>query len=369
MRLRDLGITVGRFRTGQRNSIADVDGVTVGHSTVIHGDGELRIGTGPARTGVTVIVPHGGDTWTEPRFAGWFMLNGVGEWTGLHFIAETGSLYGNVYTTNSHSIGTVRDAIIASESSRRNDEFMVLPVVGETFDGGLNDIAGLHVRAEHVDEATRTASTEVAEGNVGGGTGMICHGFKGGIGTSSRVVETAGSSYTVGVIVQANHGERDGFQVNGVPVGSIIGRDVVPDPWEPQTSQLLGEKNSILITVATDAPLLPNQCTRLAHRATLGIAMNGGTGHYTSGDFALAFSTVDQGVAAFDLGAPKVISGLTCLSNSSLDPLFDSVVECTQEAIVNALVAAETMVGRDGVTAYGLDPALLRKVVSEYRHL
>jgi len=198
---------------------------------------------------------------------------------------------------------------------------------------------------------------------------MICHGFKGGIGTSSRIVDTAGSPYTVGVMVQANHGERDGFQVNGVPIGSIISRDVVPDPWEPRTSHLLGEKNSILIVVATDAPLLPNQCTRLAHRATLGIAMNGGTGHSMSRDFALAFSTVDQGVAASDLGAPKVISGLECLSNSSLDPLYDAVVECAQEAILNALVAADTMVGRDGVTAYGLDPGLLRKAVADYRHL
>jgi D-aminopeptidase len=173
----------------------------------------------------------------------------------------------------------------------------------------------------------------------------------------------------IGVMVQANHAVREGFQVNGVPVGSIIGRDVVPDPWEPRPSQLLGEKNSILIVVATDAPLLPNQCTRLAHRATLGIAMNGGTGHSMSGDFALAYSTVDQGVAASDFGAPKVISGLKCLGNSSLDPLFDAVVECTQEAILNALVAADTMVGRDGVTAYGLDPGLLRKVVAEYRHI
>ena len=367
MRLRDLDITVGRFPTGRRNSITDVDGVKVGHSTVIHGDGDLQIGRGPVRTGVTVVVPHGGDTWTEPRFAGWFVLNGTGEWTGLHFIAETGALFGNVYTTNSHSIGTVRDAIIATESSRRNDEFMVLPVVGETFDGALNDIAGLHVRAEHVEEATRNASVDVAEGNVGGGTGMICHGFKGGIGTSSRVVDTAGSAYTVGVMVQANHGERDGFQVNGVPVGRIIGRDVVPEPGEPRSARVLGEKNSILIVVATDAPLLPSQCTRLAHRATLGIAMNGGTGHSVSGDFALAFSTCDQASAAADMGAPTIVGDLRCLSNSGLDPLFDAVVECTQEAILNALVAADTMVGRDGVTAYGLDPELLRTVVAAHR--
>ena len=195
------------------------------------------------------------------------------------------------------------------------------------------------------------------------------HGFKGGIETSSRIVDTAGSAYTIGVMAQANHGEREGFQVNGVPVGLIIDRDVVPDPWTPRTSQVLGEKNSILIVVATDAPLLPSQCTRLAHRATLGIAMNGGTGHYTSGDFALAFSTVDQGVGRVrsrrSEGHPQ--GGLKCLSNSSLDPLFDSVVECTQEAILNALVAADTMVGRDGVTAYGLDPALLRTVVAAHR--
>jgi D-aminopeptidase len=368
MRLRDLGIKVGRLPVGPRNSITDVDGVTVGHSTVIHGDGPLHIGKGPARTGVTVVLPHGGDTWTEPRFAGWFTLNGTGEWTGLHFIAETGTLYGNIYTTNSHSIGTVRDAIISSESARRNDEFMVLPVVGETFDGELNDIAGLHVRPEHVGEATRTASVDVAEGGVGGGTGMICHGFKGGIGTSSRIVETAGSSYTIGVMVQANHGEREGFQVNGVPVGALIGKDEIPEPWETRVSQANSEKNSILIVVATDAPLLASQCTRLAHRATLGIAMNGGTGHTVSGDFALAFSTCDQGLAAFDLGSPSVFQNLKCLSNSSLDPVFDAVVECTQEAILNALVAADTMVGRDGVTAHGLDPERLRKVVTEYRH-
>jgi D-aminopeptidase len=359
---------VGRFPTGRRNSITDVEGVKVGHSTVIHGEGDLQIGTGPARTGVTVVLPHGGDTWTDPRFAGWFILNGTGEWTGLHFIAETGVLYGNVYTTNSHSIGTVRDAIIASESSRRNDEFMVLPVVGETFDGGLNDIAGLHVRAKHVEEATRNASVDVAEGNVGGGTGMICHGFKGGMGTSSRVVESAGSAYTIGVLVQANHGERDGFQVNGVPVGKVISCDVVPEPRARRSARALGEKNSILIVVATDAPLLPNQCTRLAHRATLGIAMNGGTGHSVSGDFALAFSTCDQGLGSTALGAPAMIGDLRCLGNFSLDPLFDAVVECTQEAILNALVAADTMVGRDGVTAYGLDPELLRNVVAAHSH-
>ena len=359
MRLRDLGISIGRYPAGSRNSISDVSGVRVGHSTVVHGEGDLKIGEGPARTGVTVVVPHSGDTWTEPRFAGWFSLNATGEWTGLHFVGETGVLYGNIYTTNSHSIGTVRDAVIASESRRRNDPFMVLPVVGETFDGMLNDIAGLHVRPEHVDAALAEASSEVAEGNVGGGTGMICHGFKGGIGTSSRTFDTAGGSYTVGTLVQANHGSRAGLLVNGVPVGRLVGPDVVPLPV-PEN----GEKNSILIVVATDAPLLPHQCTRVAHRATLGIALNGGTGHSMSGDFALAFSTAGQGAKGFDRATPVMARDIAALSNSALDPLFDAVVEATQEAILNALLAAETMVGRDGITAHALDPELLLRAMA-----
>lgn len=360
-RLRDLGISIGRHPAGQLNSITDVDGVRVGHSTIVRGSGPLRAGEGPVRTGVTAVIPHPGDVWEEPCFAGFFSLNGCGEWTGTHFIREAGTLYGPVLTTNSHSVGSVRDAVIAIESRRRG-ELERLPVVGETWDGQLSDISGLHVREEHVAAALARASADVAEGSVGGGTGAICHGFKGGIGTSSRVVGQPAGRYTVGVLVQANHGGRDEFEVNGVPVGQLIPLSEVPlgaKADAPAAGTAGAHKNSILIIVATDAPLLPTQCERLAHRATLGVARNGAYAHHLSGDFALAFSTARQQLAGFDF-ASRGLATVEVLPNSAISPLLAAAAEAAQEAILNALLAAQTMEGANGFTAYGLDPGRLR---------
>lgn len=366
MRLRDLDITIGRYPTGAMNAITDVDGVRVGHSTIIRGSGPLQLGKGPVRTGVTAVIPHLGDTWEEPCFAGFFVLNGSGEWTGTHFIREAGTLYGPIFMTNSHSVGTVRDAVISIETRHRGD-FERLPVVGETYDGLLNDIGGLHVREEHVQEALADACTTIREGNVGAGTGTICHQFKGGIGTSSRRVEQSIGTYTVGVLVQANHGGREEFEVAGVPVGRLIPLSAVPlGPQRSPGSAPDAHKNSILITVATDAPLLPSQCVRLAHRATLGIARNGASANHLSGDLALAFSTARTGLAGFDFGSGQVV-GIDVLPNSAISPLFAAVVEATQEAIVNALLAAETMAGVNGFTAHRLDPLQLQECVHDFR--
>lgn len=367
-RLRETGLTVGRFATGVRNSIADVAGVTVGHSTIIRGSGDLVIGDGPVRTGITAVIPHQGDVWEEPLFAGTFTLNGVGEFTGLHFIEETGTLYGPVCMTNSHSVGTVRDALVSIESRRRG-VLERLPVVGETWDGLLNDISGLHVREEHVLEALESASAEVAEGNVGGGTGTISHGFKGGIGTSSRTVPIGAHDYTVGALVQANHAGRDEFEVNGVPVGRMIPLTEVPLGDGMETSRGVdapgSHKNSILIAIATDAPLLPEQCRRLAHRATLGVSRNGAYGHHQSGEFAIAFSTAPQPLAGFDFGGEEMRS-LDVLPNSAISPLFAAVIEAVQEAILNAILGAETMVGADGYTAHALRPDRLLEAMSAF---
>ncbi len=361
-RLRDLGIGIGQYPTGPLNSISDVAGVRVGHSTIMRGVGPLRVGEGPVRTGVTAIIPHPNDIWHRPCFAGFFALNGCGEWTGTHFIREAGTLYGPIMTTNSHSVGTVRDAVIAIESRRRG-ELERLPVVGETWDGHLNDISGMHVREEHVAQALDTASDVVTEGNVGGGTGTICHGFKGGIGTSSRVVEQPIGTHTVGALVQANHGGRDEFEVNGVPVGQLIPLSEVPLGADTDTSQgrtPAGHKNSILIIVATDAPLLPTQCERLAHRATLGVARNGAYAHHLSGDFALAFSTAKQQLEGFDFSSRGLVK-LDVLPNSAISPLFAATAEAAQEAILNALLAAQTMEGANGFTAFALDPRRLQE--------
>lgn len=371
-RLRDLQIDIGTFPPGPSNSISDVQGVRVGHATLIHGEGPLRVGHGPVRTGVTAVIPHPGDVWDEPLFAGFFALNGNGEWTGTRFIRESGTLYGPIMATNSHSIGTVRDALVALESGRRG-ELERLPVVGETWDGMLNDISGFHIRSEHVEHALASASEVVVEGNVGGGTGNICHGFKGGIGTSSRRVVQALGGYTVGVMVQANHGARDELTVAGVPVGRAIPLTEVPlgdlvsqgsgPPYTPvPTLGFESHKNSVLIMVATDAPLLPSQCERLAHRATLGVARNGASAHHLSGDMAIAFSTARHGLVGYDFGGGQ-LADIRVLPNAAISPLFAAVIDATQEAIVNALLAADTMTGVDGFTAHALQPERLREVL------
>jgi D-aminopeptidase len=361
MRARDYGIAVGEGEPGPLNAITDVAGISVGHTTLIEGE--------DIRTGVTVIVPRE-QIWTEPLFAGCHRLNGNGEMTGLEWVRESGLLTSPVALTNTHSVGVVRDALIAHRVRRdRGGGSMspwALPVVGETWDGVLNDLDGFHVRPEHVDKAlAATAPGPVAEGNVGGGTGMICHGFKGGIGTASRQRPKNFGGYTVGVLVQANHGRRARLAVNGVPVGRIIGPDEVPLPGEAhEQNRAPNGAGSIIAIVATDAPLLPHQCTRLAQRAGLGVARVGGVGEHTSGDIFLCFATGNTGLSAGELDAEGPVTlPVTMLADAYITGLYDAVVEATEEAIVNALLAAETMRGRDGNLAYALDGDRLGSVL------
>jgi D-aminopeptidase len=334
MKARDLGIAIGEGTPGRLNAITDVAGVRVGHTTLIEGDG--------VRTGVTVVVPP-----AVPHFAGSHCLNGNGELTGLAWVEESGLLTTPIGLTNTYSVGVVRDALVAAVAVA-SDSPWHLPVVGETWDGLLNDIDGFHVKSEHVFEALDSASDgAVAEGNVGGGTGMICHGFKGGIGAASRLVD----GYTVGVLVQANHGRRSRLQINGVSVGRALGADRIPLPPRPAAG------GSIIVLVATDAPLLPHQCRRLAQRAALGVGRTGGAGENSSGDFVLAFATGNAGLAEDG----ETIS-VAMLANDRIDGLFYAAIEATEEAIVNALLAAETMTGKGG-TVHQLDPKLLAEIV------
>jgi D-aminopeptidase len=329
VRTRDLGIRIGQLEAGARDAITDVEGIRVGHVTLIEDD--------DVRTGVTVVVPA-----ALPLFAGCHRLNGNGELTGLEWLRESGLLTTPIGLTNTFSVGVVRDAIAARST---DEDAWALPVVGETYDGFLNDALGQHVTAEHARRALAEASDgAVGEGNVGGGTGMICHGFKGGIGTSSRVVDNV----TVAVLVQANHGRRHRFRVNGVPVGERIA-DRIPTP-----SGGAEGAGSIIGVVATDAPLLPHQCDRLAQRAGLGVARTGGVGEHSSGDLFLAFATGNHGLDAGERDLQ-----LTMRSDLRLTPLYDAVIDATEEAILNALLAAETMTGRAGNTAYALQPDLL----------
>ena len=354
-RARDLGIVVGGGAPGPHNAITDVRGVRVGHTTLIEGDGALVAGRGPIRTGVTVIVPHEGSIWDEPVFAGSHRLNGNGEMTGLEWVREAGMLTSPISLTNTHSVGVVHDALIAAEVAERGaGDYWGLPVVAETWDGVLNDINGFHVRPEHVSEALTAAKDgPVAEGNVGGGTGMICHGFKGGIGTASRVLDAAAGGYTVGVLVQANYGRRSRFRVNGVAVGERIPASDVP---LPEARAVPPGAGSIIVVVATDAPLLPHQCQRLAQRPGLGVARVGGVGEHWSGDLFIAFATGNRGLPASEYRADAARTiPVTMLADAHITPLFDAAVEATEEAILNALLAAETMTGRDGFTAHALD--------------
>jgi len=340
-RARDLGLELGTLPSGPDDAVTDVDGVRVGSVTLIEGE--------DVRTGVTVVVTHDG---REPLFAGAHRLNGNGELTGLEWVRESGCLTTPIGLTNTHSVGVVRDAIVAIDVAGRDpdDVHWSLPVVGETWDGVLNDINGFHVRAEHVHEAfSKAASGPVEEGGVGGGTGMICHGFKGGLGTASRVA----GQWTVGILVQANHGRRDRLTVAGRNVGRLLGPDVAPLPWETG--------GSIIVLCATDAPLLPHQCERLAQRCALGIARTGGAGENSSGDLVLAFSTVRQGVPAAEMADPTVAETIdvTMVPDARLDPLFYAAIEATEGAILNALLAADTMTGRNGATAHALGADML----------
>jgi D-aminopeptidase len=345
VRARELGIEIGTGTPGLNNAITDVEGVRVGYATLIEGD--------DVRTGVTVVAPP-----EAPLFAGPHRLNGNGELTGLEWVRESGMLTTWIGITNTHSVGVVRDALVQDAIDRglSEDEWS-LPVVGETFDGTLNDINGMHVRPEHVFAALEAAADgPVAEGNVGGGTGMICHGFKGGTGTASRVLKDEEGGYTVGVLVQANHGRRDRLSIDGAAVGRAIPPERVPLPGPDSPS------GSIIGLVATDAPLLPGQCARLAQRAGLGVARTGGAGENSSGDIFLAFATGNR-----DLGRTEGTMGLEMLPNGRMNPLFYAAIEATEEAIVNALVAAETLTGRGGLTAYALEPEVLLEALAKRR--
>jgi D-aminopeptidase len=338
-RARDLGIRIGELEPGPLDAITDVAGTRVGHSTIVEGD--------DVRTGVTVVVPA-----ELPLFAGCHTLNGNGELTGLEWVRESGFLTTPVGLTNTFSVGVVRDAIVAAQHAAGAGEWH-LPVVGETYDGVLNDIAGMHVRAEHVFAALEAADDgSVEEGAVGSGTGMIAHGFKGGIGTASRVTE---DGYTVGVLVQANHGRRGRFSIDGAPVGRELGPERIPVPPRPDEAA-----GSIIVLVATDAPLLPHQCDRVAQRAALGIARTGGAGENSSGDLILAWSTANR----MGNGSTQAV---TMLANERIDQVFYAAIDATEEAIVNALLAAETTTGRGGATAHRLEPELLSEVLARHR--
>jgi L-aminopeptidase/D-esterase-like protein len=363
VRARDLGI-VFDGDPGQFNAITDVGGVEVGFSTIISGEGKLDVGKGPIRTGVTAIHPHG--KVYEPVFAGWYALNGNGEMTGTTWVEESGFLEGPVMITNTHSVGTVRDAVIEWQFKNNlfdplpdePDIFWSLPVVAETYDGGLNDINGFHVKKEHVFEALGSATGgPVSEGNVGGGTAMNCHGFKCGTGTSSRVMPEEKGGYTLGVLVQANYGTRDTLTISGAPVGKEI-TDLV---FESSSDDDVG---SIIVVVATDAPLLPHQLKRLARRVPMGIAKVGGYAGNGSGDIFIAFSTANEG-AAHRENNPT----LEMLPNDQMSRLFLMTIQATEEAIVHALVAAETMTGINGNTSHAIPHDRLREALRKYNRL
>ncbi len=358
-RARDLGIPFSG-EPGPLNAITDVAGVEVGHVTLIEGEGPLVVGQGPVRTGVTAVLPRGRRF--EPVFAGWFALNGNGEMTGTTWIEESGFLEGPVLITNTHSVGVVHDAVIEwSRDHRLYDDlgesiWWSLPVVAETWDGWLNDINGFHVRREHVFQVLDGASGgAVAEGAVGGGTGMVCHGFKGGIGTSSRVAD----GYTVGVLVQCNYGRRPQLTIAGIPVGRELAEDQNGGSARPPDG--LG---SIIVVVATDAPLLPHQLKRIARRVPMGIGRMGGTGMNGSGDIFVAFSTANP--QAWNRSANVTIE---MVPNDRMSALFQATVDATEEAIVNALVAGETMVGRDGHRVDELPEAAVRRILRAHGRL
>jgi D-aminopeptidase len=354
-RARDLGVPF-EGAPGPLNAITDVAGIEVGLVTLIDGDGKLAVGKGPVRTGVTAILPRGKAS-TDPVMAGWFSLNGNGEMTGTTWIKEGGFLEGPVFITNTHSVGTVRDASIEWAVKRgATHQAWSLPVVAETWDGALNDINGFHVKPQHVFESLdRARGGPVAEGNVGGGTGMICYGFKCGTGTSSRRLDAQAGGYTVGVLVQANMGRRSELRIAGAPVGLAL-------PVQPARApgQELG---SIIIVVATDAPLLPHQLERIARRASLGLARTGATSGNGSGDIFVAFSTANPKAATT---AP--VAAVQMLSNERISALFSATVQATEEAIVNALVAAETMRGIDGRVVEALPHDRLKGVLKKYGH-
>lgn len=353
-RIRDLGINLPGV-PGPNNAITDVNGVAVGHHNIIQGHGKLIVGEGPVRTGVTAVLPGNRDA--SPVFAAGYSLNGNGELSGMHWVEESGILNGPICITNTHSVGAVHEAAIRWSNQHQGMDLMrfCLPVVGETYDGVLNDINGFHVKAEHVFSALDNAREGVvAEGNVGGGTGMICHRFKGGIGTASRQVVIDDNEYTLGVLVQANYGVRETFTVAGVPVGEEI-TDLMPQ-------MAAGDTGSIIVVVACDAPFLPHQLKRIARRVPMGMAKVGSYAGDSSGDIFIAFSTANA------VGQDKPCT-LQMLPNEQMDPFFLATVQATEESILNALAAAETMTGIDDNTVYQLPQDRLLSIMKKYnRH-
>lgn len=356
-RARDLGVPFDG-KTGQYNAITDVKGVEVGETTLISGSGKLQVGVGPVRTGVTAVLPRGKNS-TDPVFAGWFTLNGNGEMTGTTWVEDSGFLDGPVLITNTHSVGIVRDAAIAwrVKHAPPDDQgyWWSLPVVAETWDGYLNDVNGFHVKPEHVFHALDTAHTgPVEEGNVGGGTGMICNEFKGGTGTASRVLDAKQGGYTVGVLVQCNYGDRSQLRIAGIPVGREITEGTFR--WS--------DTGSIIVVVATDAPLIPTQLKRVARKVSLGLGRDGSYSGDGSGDIFIAFSTANPGAA----GA-KGLHQLSMMSNPDLDPIFLATVQATEEAVVNAMVAAKTMKGVNDREVVAIPHDRLREVLKKYNRL
>jgi L-aminopeptidase/D-esterase-like protein len=356
-RARDLGVPFDG-NPGSNNAITDVRGVEVGHTTLISGEGKLKVGEGPVRTGVTAILPRG-KTSTDEVFGAWFTLNGNGEMTGTTWLEDSGFLDGPVMITNTHSVGVVRDAVIAWRIRHAppdaNGYSWSLPVVAETADDDLNDMNGFHVKPEHAFHALDTAhSGPVEEGNVGGGTGMICNEFKGGIGTSSRVLDATYGGYTVGVLVQCNYGWRSQLRIAGVPVGKEIPEHKIRD----------NDVGSIIVVVATDAPLIPTQLKRVARRVSLGLGRDGSYSGDGSGDIFIAFSTANPGAAN-----PKGVHDLKMLPNEQLNPIFLATVQATEEAVINAMIAAETMTGANNLTVYALPHDRLREVLKKYNRL
>jgi L-aminopeptidase/D-esterase-like protein len=375
----DLRLPIGGA-PGRLNAITDVTGVEVGHATIVGGSGPLVVGKGPVRTGVTVVHPRGRNS-SDPVFGAWFTLNGNGEMTGTTWLQESGILEGPVAITNTHSVGVVRDAILQWQVGKPNMQPWGLPIVAETYDGGLNDINGFHVKPEHtvaaLDGATGGA---VQEGAVGGGTGMVCHGFKGGIGTASRVLPAAQGGYTVGVLVQCNYGARRDLRIAGVPVGEEI-TDLSPCYARPggappnagrQARACDGpggdsndeELGSIIVVVATDAPLLPHQLQRVVKRVAVGLGRQGGFGGNGSGDIFIAFSTANPGTAmARDSTAVKMVS------NAIISPLFNATAWATEAAITNALLAAETMTGANDFRVYAMPRDRMLAAMRKYGRL
>jgi L-aminopeptidase/D-esterase-like protein len=363
-RARDIGIPFEGV-TGKNNAITDVSGVEVGYSTIISGQGKNILGKGPVRTGVTAILPRGRNN--NPVYANWYSLNGNGEMTGTTWITESGFLETPIMITNTNSVGVVRDAVLkwfVDKHWYKEDFWYTYPVVAETYDGFLNDIYGFHVKEENAYQALNTAASgPIKEGNIGGGTGMVCLGFKGGTGTASRVFKIKDASYTLGVLVQSNFGAKHNLTIAGVPVGQEL-KDTLNYEFKAAPSYRKEGDGSIIVVVATDAPLLPHQLKRIAARVAIGVGKVGGRGENGSGDIFIAFSTANSN--AFNREETKLVEQI---SNDQIDPLFDATVQAVEEAIINAMVAADTMEGINGNKVYGLPHNKVISILKKYNRI